>query len=390
MTRPARRGARPSPMTLCGMLALLAALLVLALAFAPRAEAFVYWTNLAHNTIGRANLDGTGVDQSFIKTPVGAGLAVDGAHVYWSFWGTTNQEPYNGRIGRANLDGTGVDKSFIPNAGRPMSVAVDAAHVYWPNAGRTNQNPYGDTIMRASLDGLGLESFFIGPSHLTGWLAVAAEHVYWVDTYGGAAIDRANLDGTGVEQGFISAPSFYPSGLAVDAEHIYWASAWNRTIGRADLDGTDVEHDFITEAGLPGTVAVDAGHIYWTNGGVRIARANLDGSNVDPDFINTGLDATSIAVDFSLGANKNKRRGTAELTLEVPAPGTLALTQTKKVKGAGLRAEAAGEVTLPIKPRGKAKKKLAEHGKVKVGVEVTYTPDGGEPEAQVATLRLKR
>jgi hypothetical protein len=33
---------------------------------------------------------------------------------------------------------------------------------------------------------------------------------------------------------------------------------------------------------------------------------------------------------------------------------------------------------------------LADRGKVKVGVEVTYTPDGGEPEEQIATLRLKR
>ena len=55
-----------------------------------------------------------------------------------------------------------------------------------------------------------------------------------------------------------------------------------------------------------------------------------------------------------------------------------------------MRAEAAGEVQLAIKPRGSAKKKLAEHGKAKVKVEVTYTPDGGEPEAQTATLRLKR
>ena len=27
-------------------------------------------------------------------------------------------------------------------------------------------------------------------------------------------------------------------------------------------------------------------------------------------------------------------------------------------------------------------------GKVKVGVEVTYTPDGGQPSTQTATLKL--
>ena len=80
-------------------------------------------------------------------------------------------------------------------------------------------------------------------------------------------------------------------------------------------------------------------------------------------------------MNFSLGKlKKDKKKGTAKLTVEVPAPGGIALAQTKKLKGAEVRAEAAGEVQLPIKPRGKAKKKLAEHGKVKVGVEVTYTP----------------
>ena len=96
-------------------------------------------------------------------------------------------------------------------------------------------------------------------------------------------------------------------------------------------------------------------------------------------------------MNFSLGKlKKANNKGTAKLTLEVPAPGGIALAQTTKVNAAEVRAEAAGKVQLAIKPRGKAKKKLAKKGKVKVGVEVTYTPDGGEPEAQVATLRLKR
>ena len=54
----------------------------------------------------------------FISTPGGPrGLAVDGRHIYW----TTNST-----IGRANLDGTGVNQSFITGATRPDGVAVDA------------------------------------------------------------------------------------------------------------------------------------------------------------------------------------------------------------------------------------------------------------------------
>jgi hypothetical protein len=55
-----------------------------------------------------------------------------------------------------------------------------------------------------------------------------------------------------------------------------------------------------------------------------------------------------------------------------------------------VRAEVAGEVQLPIKPRGGAKEKLAEEGKATVRAEVTDTPDGGEPDTQIARLKLKR
>ena len=80
-------------------------------------------------------------------------------------------------------------------------------------------------------------------------------------------------------------------------------------------------------------------------------------------------------MNFSVGKlKKAKNKGIAKLTVEVPAPGEIALAQTKKLKGAEVRAEAAGEVQLAIKPRGKAKKKLAETGKVKVGVEVDLHP----------------
>src|SRR5215216_3624893 len=66
------------------VLALLAALLVLPLALAPRAEAFVYWTDPVNNAIGRANLDGTGVDKRFISgVAIPGSVAVDARHIYW-------------------------------------------------------------------------------------------------------------------------------------------------------------------------------------------------------------------------------------------------------------------------------------------------------------------
>jgi len=306
-----------------GELSLLLALLALTLTLAPRAEAFVYWINSSGDAIGRSNLDGTGVDRSFI-TLAGKGdaiyaVAVDASHVYWAdaagegFLG-------DGTIGRANLDGTGVDPSFISDAGygRVNGVAVDPAHVYW--AGGTSDTL---SIGRANLDGTGVDQDFIaGPGALQ--VAVDSTHVYWADPDAGT-IGRANLDGTGVDQDFITRThprQSIPTGVAVDDEHVYWTNFLD-TIGRANLDGTGVDRSFITVAGnvnLSG-VAVDDEHVYWGNqiGAKRgmIGRAKLNGKGADKRFI-AGVDRPSgVAVDalrsFSFGkVKKNEKKGNRE------------------------------------------------------------------------------
>ena len=84
------------------------------------------------------------------------------------------------------------------------------------------------------------------------------------------------------------------SGVAVDAGHVYWTDAYSfppGTIGRANLDGTGVDQSFISGAQGPFGVAVDAGHVYWANGNFpgSIGRANLDGTGVDQSFISGGV-----------------------------------------------------------------------------------------------------
>jgi len=93
--------------------------------------------------------------------------------------------------------------------------------------------------------------------------------------------------------------------------------------------------------------------------------------------------------EFSFGkARKNKKRGTAKLTVNVPGPGALDLAKTKKVKGKDKRAAAAGEVKLPIKPKPKAKHKLNKNGKAKVVANVTYTPTGGQANTKSTRMKL--
>lgn len=79
---------------------------------------------------------------------------------------------------------------------------------------------------------------------------------------------------------------------------------------------------------------------------------------------------------------RNKRKGTATLTVVVPGPGTLAL------KGKGVAGKRTAGVKLLIKSKGKAKRRLGRTGKVKVRLRVTYTPSGGAPNTKAKTVKL--
>jgi RTX calcium-binding nonapeptide repeat (4 copies) len=105
----------------------------------------------------------------------------------------------------------------------------------------------------------------------------------------------------------------------------------------------------------------------------------------------TGQPPAAPSSDFSFGnVKRNKRRGTAKLTVGLPAAGDVELATTRKVKGAASRAEAAGELKLRVKPKGRARRKLAASGKAKVAAEVTFTPDGGSPSTRTKALKLRR
>lgn len=233
--------------------------------------AHIYWGT--GSTIGRANVDGSGVNRSFVtgaSTPTG--VAVDGQHVYWTNHGT-------GTIGRADLIGTAINQSFITGAASPDGLAVDAQHIYWGNG------PGSYSVARANLDGSGVNQSFITGSLNPVGLALDGQHIYWADwsSTGSGRIGRANLDGSGVNHSFITTSSI-PAGVAVDAQHIYWGNG--SAIGRANLDGSGVNQTFITGVNGATGVAVDGQHVYWINhGNGTIGRANLDGTGVDESFI---------------------------------------------------------------------------------------------------------
>lgn len=95
--------------------------------------------------------------------------------------------------------------------------------------------------------------------------------------------------------------------------------------------------------------------------------------------------------DFSFGKLKrNKRKGTAKLTVNLPGPGDVELAATRKLKGAAKRAEVQGSLKLKLTPKKGQRAKLAKKGKAKVQAKVTYTPDKGDPNTKTKKVKLKR
>ena len=123
---------------------------------------YIYWINFVEGlrpvAIGRANLDGTGVNKRFITGVIpGCGIAVAGGHIYWTNGGFVRSRH---AIGRANLDGTGVNRRFIRTAGIPCGVAVYQGHIYWGQSTDPSA-PSITTIGRANLDGSAVNGQFI-------------------------------------------------------------------------------------------------------------------------------------------------------------------------------------------------------------------------------------
>lgn len=126
-----------------------------------------------------------------------------------------------------------------------------------------------------------------------------AASLYWTNHAVGldqpGTVGRANLDGTGATNGFVTAPGI-SCGVAADSNHVYWAAgeASQGHVGRSDLLGGAIDNAFITPTNSFNCgVAVNASSIFFNNHAIpSIGRANLDGSGVDQTFVMTGGDNT--------------------------------------------------------------------------------------------------
>jgi hypothetical protein len=256
------------------------------------AGAYVYFINRDDNSIGRATLDGSHVQKSWIlDIPHDASLAVNNTHIYWG----------GGRGKHA------IWRALIPTVGNSPdrqkivtglqwyypALALDSAHLYWTDLSSDLFND-DQWIGRSNLDGSGPAPHLItfddsNPSAALPGLAVDAGYIYWSHYHW---LGRASINGTIVESKWL--PGVHAEGIAIDdnpagGEHIYWTdqySAHEHVIGRASLDGTHVKARFIEVKGFPWGLAIHGSHIYWTDLDKDwIGRATLDGQNVHQKFI---------------------------------------------------------------------------------------------------------
>jgi len=380
----------------------------------PVADAFVYWPNDSTSTIGRANLDGSGVDNRFVKTDVGpCDVATNGKYVYWSGGEGVSF------VGRAKIATQAPEDHFIQTADDlACGVAVDDQHLYFNNYA-------SGAIGRANLNGGNVDHTFIAGGVNPQHPFVAGGKIYWTNKgYGcppGCTVGRASLDGAIVDQSFITGTADPPSGVAADAAHVYWGNGWD-AIGRANLDGTAVDQSFIPADGVC-DVAVDDNHIYWASYGDEdggwIGRADLSGGGIDEHFVRTAGGTCGVAVDTLKPSNdftfttepRITCAGTCRVVLvqitfdsdgnviaEQIMPGELAAAAGQatvarkkpkrllKTLKTGVRA---GKNKLRLKLTKAGRNALQKKGKLRIKTRFRYTPTGGKPHTETKTIRVK-
>jgi low-density lipoprotein receptor class B len=168
-------------------------------------------------------------------------------------------------------------------AAMALLIAPPHAHgnfVYW-----TNDTP-GNSIGRAKINGTGLNDNFVTGLNRPIGVAVDSKFIYWAD-WNANQIGRANLNGTGVTLNFI--PGVHPEGIAVTSNSgIYWGNdtGTSDTIGHANIDGTNPVISFFPTGTSICGIAADQNFVYWLdNTNNRIGRGPLGGGTPDPNFI---------------------------------------------------------------------------------------------------------
>jgi subtilisin family serine protease len=274
------------------------------------AQGKIYWTQGWSGAIRRANLDGSNIEDlvtTGLTCPRSIALELVSRKIYWA-------DSCVGKIQRADLDGANVEDLVSGVRAYEIALDVSGGKMYW-----THLLPsYWHEIQRANLEiptgqtpdnRTDIEDLVTGLSNVEGIaLDVADGRMYWAQ-WGTVNIQRATLDGADVEDlvSLTGDDEPYALALDLDARKMYWMSAGADfqhypKIQRANLDGSGVE--VLVDPAVFGVgLGVDpgAGKMYWTTGESSILRANLDGSGIEIVLDNLSSGPYGIALDLRAG-----------------------------------------------------------------------------------------
>ena len=200
--------------------------------------------------------------------------------------------------------------------------------------------------------------------------------VVWVRDIGGSdVVQVAGYDGLAPQLGEVSIPSQATVGQTIgvsgSASDLWGAPAITTAFGDDNQAvGPSVSHSYAA----PGTYTV------------RVTATDAVGRTAT----SSGTIAVKARNFFTVGKLKrNRRKGTATVTVEVPEPGVVTAA-AKGLRRASARASAAGSVTLLLKASGRALKGLKRKGSLRARLRITYVPDGGDPNTREQRVTLKK
>lgn len=190
-----------------------------------------------------------------------AGLATDGAHVYWG--------QLDGVIARTPPEG-GEVVLVATEAGSPIELVVTADRVVFADFAQQR-------IGWVPKEGGGTPTWLAVDQADPRGVAVDGTHVYWTNQ-GDGRVQRVPQGGGEAER--FADGEAAPLGIAVDATHVYWVNRTNGQVRRAALAGGEPE---TLRQAAPGArkLVLDGGRLHWTTfDGTQVLRVDVDGSNL--------------------------------------------------------------------------------------------------------------